>query len=54
MKTTTLGTPGFTAMPLSYPLRLGLLMSVAAIDCVPAVFRVAVKVCTPWSAAVKV
>ena len=41
-----------TMMPPSVPVRLAVLVSVAVIDCVPAVFRVALKVCTPASAAV--
>jgi hypothetical protein len=41
-------------MPPSVLVRLPVALSAAVIDCVLAVFRVAVKVCTPASPAVKV
>ena len=41
-------------MPDSLPVMLAVVVSVAVSDWVPAVLRVTVKVCTPWSAAVKV
>ena len=49
-----LAAAGFTVMPASVPVRLAVVVSVAVIDCVPAVFSVALKVCIPASAAVKV
>ena len=45
---------GRTLMPVSLPVMLGVAVSVAVIDCVPAVSRVTGKVCVPASAAVKV
>jgi hypothetical protein len=41
-------------MPASEPLSATVAVSLAVIDCVPAVFRIALKACTPASAAVKV
>jgi hypothetical protein len=49
-----LAAAGFTVMPPSVPVRLVVVVSATESDCVPAVFRVALKVCTPASAAVKV
>ena len=44
----------FTVMPVSLPVMVEVLVSVAVIDCVPAVSSVAVKVDWPSSAVVKV
>jgi hypothetical protein len=48
----TTGAGGMTRMPAWVPVTRAA-GSVAVIDCVPTVFRVAVKVWTPLSAAVK-
>ena len=52
--TRLLAAAGLTVMPVSLPPRVAVVVSVTVSDCVPAVFRVALKVCKPWSAAVKV
>ena len=49
-----LAAAGLTTMPDSLPAIRPSTVSVAANDWVPAVSRVALKVWTPWSAAVKV
>ena len=50
----TAGSPaGLTVMPPCVPVMLPVAASAAVSDCVPVVFRVALKVCTPASAAVK-
>ena len=45
---------GVTVIPVWVPEMLVVAVSVAVSDCEPAVFRVALKVWTPWSAAVNV
>ena len=49
-----LGRGRLTAMPDSVPVRLDVTVSVAVIDCVPAVSSVTEKLCLPASAAVNV
>ena len=44
---------GLTLMPGCVPVPL-VVLSVTVSDCVPAVFRMALKLWTPWSAAVNV
>ena len=48
------GLARLTRMPDCVPVIVEVTASIAVIDCVPAVFRVALKLCTPLSAAVKV
>ena len=45
--------PALTVMA-SVPVMLLVVLSFAVIDFVPEVFNVALKLCTPWSALVKV
>jgi len=45
---------GLTVMPVWLPAMLPMAVSAAVIDCVPAVFSVALKVCMPASPVVKV
>jgi hypothetical protein len=52
--TRLLAAAGLTVMPVWLPVMLPVEVSVAVSDCVPAVWSVALKVCTPWSALVKV
>ena len=49
-----LAAAGLTVMPVCVPAPLGITVSLTVMDWLPAVFRVALKVCTPSSAAVKV
>jgi hypothetical protein len=52
--TRLLAAAGLTVMPRSLPVIVLVTVSVAVSERLPAVLRVALKVCTPWSAAVKV
>ena len=49
-----LAAAGLTVMPVCVPAMAGFVVSVTVSDWDPAVFRVTVKVWTPWSAVVKV
>ena len=49
-----LAAAGLTVIPVCVPVTPGTTVSLVVIDWLPAVFRVALKVWTPWSASVNV